>query len=50
VTVLVRVLPFAAEGPDFALKGGVAVDLLARDMPDSSGTSISSAPVLLLEI
>ena len=33
VTLLIRVLPFVAEEPCFALKGGTAINLFIRDMP-----------------
>ena len=33
VTLLLRVLPYVAEEPDFALKGGTAINLFVRDMP-----------------
>lgn len=33
VSLLVRVLPFVAEEPCFALKGGTAINLFVRDMP-----------------
>lgn len=33
VALLIRTLPFVAEEPDFALKGGTAINLFVRDMP-----------------
>lgn len=33
VALLVRVLPFVATEPDFALKGGTAINLFIRDLP-----------------
>jgi predicted nucleotidyltransferase component of viral defense system len=33
VALLVRVLPFVASEPDFALKGGTAINLFVRDLP-----------------
>ena len=33
VRLLVRLLPLLAEEPDFALKGGTAINLFYRDMP-----------------
>lgn len=33
VALLLRVLPLVAEEPDFALKGGTAINLFVRDMP-----------------
>lgn len=33
VALLVEVLPFVAEEPDFALKGGTAINLFLRDLP-----------------
>ena len=33
VALLLRVLPLLAEEPDFALKGGTAINLFVRDMP-----------------
>ncbi|RJG52626.1 nucleotidyl transferase AbiEii/AbiGii toxin family protein [Sphingobium terrigena] len=33
VALLVRVLPLVGEEPDFALKGGTAINLFVRDMP-----------------
>lgn len=33
VALLLRVLPYVAEEPDFALKGGTAINLFVRDMP-----------------
>lgn len=33
VALLVRVLPFVASEPDFALKGGTAINLFIRDLP-----------------
>lgn len=33
VALLIRALPFVAEEPDFALKGGTAINLFVRDMP-----------------
>lgn len=33
VALLIRTLPFVAEEPDFALKGGTAINLFMRDMP-----------------
>ncbi len=33
VALLIRVLPFVAEEPAFALKGGTAINLFVRDMP-----------------
>lgn len=33
VALLLRVLPVVAEEPDFALKGGTAINLFVRDMP-----------------
>lgn len=33
VALLIRILPFVAEEPDFALKGGTAINLFVRDMP-----------------
>jgi predicted nucleotidyltransferase component of viral defense system len=33
VALLLRVLPHVAEEPDFALKGGTAINLFVRDMP-----------------
>jgi predicted nucleotidyltransferase component of viral defense system len=32
-TILIRTLPFIAEEPCFALKGGTAINLFLRDMP-----------------
>lgn len=33
VALLIRALPFVAKEPDFALKGGTAINLFVRDMP-----------------
>jgi predicted nucleotidyltransferase component of viral defense system len=33
VALLIRVLPLVAEEPEFALKGGTAINLFVRDMP-----------------
>jgi predicted nucleotidyltransferase component of viral defense system len=33
VALLIRTLPFVAKEPDFALKGGTAINLFVRDMP-----------------
>jgi len=33
VALLIRALPFVAAEPDFALKGGTAINLFVRDMP-----------------
>ena len=33
VTLLIRALPFVAEGRAFALKGGTAINLFVCDMP-----------------
>jgi hypothetical protein len=33
VTLLVRVLPLLATEPDFALKGGTAINLFYRNLP-----------------
>jgi hypothetical protein len=33
VALLIRALPFVAEEPAFALKGGTAINLFVRDMP-----------------
>jgi predicted nucleotidyltransferase component of viral defense system len=33
VRLLIRVLPFVAAEPDFALKGGTAINLFVRDLP-----------------
>ncbi|GAA0332248.1 nucleotidyl transferase AbiEii/AbiGii toxin family protein [Sphingomonas oligophenolica] len=33
MALLVRTLPFVADEPDFALKGGTAINLFVRDMP-----------------
>ena len=33
VALLVRTLPFVAEEPCFALKGGTAINLFVRDLP-----------------
>lgn len=33
VTLLIRTLPFVAAEPDFALKGGTAINLFVRNMP-----------------
>lgn len=33
VALLIRTLPFVAAEPDFALKGGTAINLFVRDMP-----------------
>ncbi len=33
VALLVRVLPFVASEPEFALKGGTAINLFIRDLP-----------------
>lgn len=33
VALLIRALPFVAQEPDFALKGGTAINLFVRDMP-----------------
>lgn len=33
VALLIEVLPFVAAEPDFALKGGTAINLFVRDMP-----------------
>ncbi len=34
ITLLIRVLPFVAEETVFALKGGTAINLFVRDMPE----------------
>lgn len=39
VSLLVSAIPIVADEPDFALKGGTAINLFYRDMPRSRSTS-----------
>jgi predicted nucleotidyltransferase component of viral defense system len=51
VTLLIRVLPFIADEPAFALKGGTAINLFVRDMPRLSvDIDLTYLPVELRDV
>lgn len=49
IELLIRCLPAVASAPDFAIKGGTAINLFLRDMPrmsvETSTSPISRCPV-----